>query len=46
MIVVMRPQALPAEIDGVCDLIRSQGLEAFVSEGQERVIMGVVGRDI
>ena len=46
MIVVMRPQALPAEIDGVCDLIRSQGLEAFVSEGQERVIIGVVGRDI
>lgn len=46
MIVVMRPQARPEEIDGVCDLIRGQGLEAFVSEGQERVIIGVVGRDI
>jgi 3-deoxy-7-phosphoheptulonate synthase len=46
MIVVMRPGAARDEIDGVCSLIRSQGLEAFVSEGQERVIIGVVGVDI
>ena len=46
MIVVMRPAAAKAEIEGVCSLIRSEGLEAFVSEGQERVIIGVVGIDI
>src|SRR5688572_4433569 len=46
MIVVMRPGAAKAEIDDVCSLIRAEGLEAFVSEGQERVIIGVVGIDI
>jgi 3-deoxy-7-phosphoheptulonate synthase len=46
MIVVMRPGAAKDEVDAVCSLIRSSGLEAFVSEGQERVIIGVVGVDI
>ena len=46
MIVVMRPDAQKAEVDAVCALIRSEGLEAFVSEGQERTIIGVVGIDI
>ncbi len=46
MIVVMRPGAEKEEIDAVCSLIRREGLEAFVSEGQERVIIGVVGVDI
>jgi 3-deoxy-7-phosphoheptulonate synthase len=46
VIVVMRPDAERADIDAVCALIRSEGLEAFVSEGQERVIIGVVGIDI
>src|SRR5687767_363368 len=46
MIVVMRPDAGAGEIEAVCSLIRSEGLEAFVSEGQERVIIGVVGTEI
>ena len=46
MIVVMRPGAAKTEIEDVCSLIRAEGLEAFVSEGQERVIIGVVGIDI
>jgi len=46
MIVVMRPGAERAEIDAVCSLIRAEGLEAFLSEGQERTIIGVVGIDI
>lgn len=46
MIVVMKAGAPKAEIDAVCALIRSEGLEAFVSEGQERTIIGVVGIDI
>ncbi|CAN5601748.1 hypothetical protein BH23CHL7_BH23CHL7_11970 [soil metagenome] len=46
MIVVMRAGAPKDEVDAVCSLIRREGLEAFVSEGQERVIIGVVGVDI
>jgi 3-deoxy-7-phosphoheptulonate synthase len=46
MIVVMRPGATPGEVDAVCELIRNEGLEAFVSEGQERVVIGVVGTEI
>src|SRR5215217_3307880 len=42
----MRSDAEKSDIDAVCALIRSEGLEAFVSEGQERVIIGVVGIDI
>jgi 3-deoxy-7-phosphoheptulonate synthase len=46
MIVVMQAGAAAAEIEQVCSLIRSEGLEAFVSEGQERVVIGVVGTEI
>jgi 3-deoxy-7-phosphoheptulonate synthase len=46
MIVVMKAGAPKAEIDAVTSLIRAEGLEAFVSEGQERVIIGVVGIDV
>src|SRR4051812_4947574 len=46
MIVVMRAGAPKEQIDAVTALIRSEGLEAFVSEGQERTIIGVVGIDI
>jgi 3-deoxy-7-phosphoheptulonate synthase len=46
MIVVMRAGAAREEIDAVCDLIREAGLEAFLSEGQERTIVGVVGVDV
>ena len=46
MIVVMRAGAPKQEIEAVCALIRSEGLEAFVSEGQERTIIGIVGIDI
>ena len=42
----MKAGAPKAEIDAVCALIRSEGLETFVSEGQERTIIGVVGIDI
>src|SRR4051812_14567426 len=46
MIVVMKSDARREEIDAVSAEIRAQGLEAFMSEGQERVIIGVVGIDI
>jgi len=46
MIVVMRTGANPAEIDEVRRTIEQAGLEAFLSEGQERTVIGVVGSDV
>jgi 3-deoxy-7-phosphoheptulonate synthase len=46
VIVVMKAGAAKEEVDAVCALIRAEGLETFVSEGQERTIIGVVGIDI
>jgi 3-deoxy-7-phosphoheptulonate synthase len=43
MIVVMRPTATLEEIDGVKRSIEEHGLEAFLSEGEERTVIGVVG---
>jgi 3-deoxy-7-phosphoheptulonate synthase len=43
MIVVMRPTATREEVDGVRQSIEEHGLEAFVSEGDERTVIGVVG---
>ncbi len=43
MIVVMRPSATQQEIDGVRRTIEEHGLEAFLSVGDERTVIGVVG---
>jgi 3-deoxy-7-phosphoheptulonate synthase len=43
MIVVMRPSATQQEIDGVRRSIEDAGLEAFLSVGDERTVIGVVG---
>jgi 3-deoxy-7-phosphoheptulonate synthase len=46
MIVVMKSDATRDEVAAVRAEIQANGLEAFVSEGQERVIIGIVGIDI
>ena len=43
MIVVMRPSATQQEVDGVRRSIEEHGLEAFLSVGDERTVIGVVG---
>jgi 3-deoxy-7-phosphoheptulonate synthase len=43
MIVVMRPSATQDEVDGVKQSIEEHGLEAFLSVGEERTVIGVVG---
>ena len=43
MIVVMRPTATSEEVDGVKRSIEEHGLEAFLSVGEERTVIGVVG---
>ena len=46
MIVVMRTGATGEEIDEVKRTIEENGLEAFVSDGEERTVIGVVGPDV
>jgi 3-deoxy-7-phosphoheptulonate synthase len=46
MIVVMRTGATGEEIDEVRRTIQEHSLEAFVSVGEERTVIGVVGPDV
>src|SRR5215475_3132303 len=43
MIISMRPHATKAEIDHVCERIRDFGYKVHSIEGDERVVIGVVG---
>ena len=43
MVVVMATEAGEPEVDGVVDLVRSAGGDAFVSRGVTRTIVGLVG---
>ena len=43
MIVVMRTGATAEQIDEVKREIEEHGLEAYVSQGEERTVIGVVG---
>jgi 3-deoxy-7-phosphoheptulonate synthase len=43
MIISMRPHATRQEIDHVCDRIREFGYKVHSIEGEERVVIGVVG---
>src|ERR1700734_17102 len=43
MIISMRPHATRSEIDHVCDRIRDFGYRIHTIEGDERVVIGVVG---
>jgi len=43
MIISMRPHAPKEEIDHVCERIREFGYKVHSIEGEERVVIGVVG---
>jgi 3-deoxy-7-phosphoheptulonate synthase len=43
MVVVMAPEATPADVDAVVRVVRSAGGQAFVSRGLSRTIVGLVG---
>ncbi len=45
MIVVMRPNAHPEQVEAVVDRIREAGLRAHVSVGELRTVIGVIGDD-
>jgi len=46
MIVVMSPMATKGDVHAVRRTIEGHGLQAFVSSGQERTVIGVVGSDV
>src|SRR5258706_3450526 len=43
MIISMRPHAPKSEIDYVCERIRDFGYKVHSIEGEERVVIGIVG---
>jgi 3-deoxy-7-phosphoheptulonate synthase len=43
MVVVMRPDAAPAEVDAVVSRVETAGGAAFISRGVQRTIIGLVG---
>jgi 3-deoxy-7-phosphoheptulonate synthase len=43
MVVVMAPDATQQDMDGIVDLVRGAGGEAFITRGVSRTIVGLVG---
>jgi len=43
MIIVMKPEATAEEIDHLTDVIREAGLQAHISRGEERTVIGAIG---
>src|SRR6185436_9377413 len=43
MIIVLKPDSTPAEVDHVLERIRELGLKPHVSKGEHRTIIGVIG---
>lgn len=43
MIIVMKPQATPAEIDNVIKSIETSGLKSHIVEGEFQTVIGVIG---
>src|SRR5947209_12359269 len=43
MIIVLRPNSTPAEIEHVLERIKELGLKPHLSQGEHRTIIGVIG---
>lgn len=43
MIIVMKPEATAEEIEHLADVIREAGLQAHISRGEERTVIGAIG---
>ncbi len=43
MVVIMKPGAGKPEIDGVLERIKDYGMDAHVSQGEERTLIGIIG---
>jgi 3-deoxy-7-phosphoheptulonate synthase len=45
MIIVLKPNATPQQIQHLCDKVQEIGLKYTVSKGEERTIIGVIGQE-
>lgn len=45
MIIVVSPEATPADLDAIVRRVREAGHQAHISQGTERTIVGVIGHD-
>ncbi len=45
MIIVLKPNATPEQINHICEKVRELGLTPQVSQGVERTIIGVIGEE-
>lgn len=45
MIIVMKPNATPEEINHICEKVKELGLTPQVSRGVERTVIGVIGEE-
>src|SRR5437870_1275535 len=45
MIIVLRPDSTPAQIDHVIERIRELGFKPHLSQGEKRTIIGVIGEE-
>ena len=43
MIIVLKPEATEKEIQHIVDKIKEVGLKPFITKGEERTIIGVIG---
>ncbi len=43
MIIVMKPEATPQDIEHLVDRLRSLGLKSQITKGEERTVVGVIG---
>lgn len=46
MILILRSDVVPEDVDEVVRRVRDEGLEAHVSHGEDRITVGVVGEDV
>ncbi len=43
MIIVLKPEATPAELDHLTETLKSKGLSVNISRGKERTVVGAIG---
>ena len=43
MIIVLKPEATPQDIEHLVDRLRSMGLKSQITKGEERTVVGVIG---
>ena len=45
MIIVLKPDATPEQVNHICEKVKELGLTPQVSKGVERTVIGVIGEE-